>query len=51
MPYHSLGEEERAKIWDDGLHFTEEGYAKIGEIVGRRLLGIIEGGEGRVDVN
>ena len=38
MPYHSMGEEERERIWDDGLHFTPEGYERVG-----RLVGILEG--------
>lgn len=50
IPYHDIDEEERKAIWDDGLHFTEEGYERIGLIVGRRLLGIIAYGEGREDV-
>lgn len=50
MPYHAMDVEERKKIWDDGLHFTEEGYERIGLMVGRRLLGILEKGEGREDV-
>lgn len=44
-----MEEKERDLIWDDGLHFTEEGYERIGELIGRRLLGILEGGEGRED--
>jgi lysophospholipase L1-like esterase len=41
MPYHSLSNEERHEIWDDGLHFTAAGYAKIGSLVAERLIEII----------
>ncbi|KAN0121772.1 SGNH hydrolase [Hyaloscypha variabilis] len=41
MPYHSLGEEDRNELWDDGLHFTAAGYAKIGRLVADRLIEII----------
>jgi len=44
-----MPEQERDEIWDDGLHFTEEGYERVGLLVGRRLQGIIERGEGRSD--
>ena len=50
MPYHSLDPVARDNIWDDGLHFTEAGYERIGEMVARRLIGIIERGEGKNDV-
>ncbi|PMD13280.1 SGNH hydrolase [Hyaloscypha hepaticicola] len=42
MPYHSLTKEERKELWDDGLHFTAAGYAKIGSLVAERLIEIIE---------
>lgn len=34
VPYHSAAEEFRKRIWDDGLHFTAEGYDLVGEVVG-----------------
>jgi lysophospholipase L1-like esterase len=37
-----MDEEQREMFWDDGLHFTEEGYKLIGELVGRRLVEVIE---------
>lgn len=42
VPYHTMDEEQREMFWDDGLHFTEEGYKLIGELVGRRLVEVIE---------
>ena len=42
MPYHSLAKEERKELWDDGLHFTTAGYAKIGSLVAERLIEIME---------
>jgi lysophospholipase L1-like esterase len=45
MPYHSLSKEERKVVWDDGLHFTAEGYRRIGEMVGKMLAGILNDGE------
>jgi len=34
LPYHRLSEEDRRKYWaHDGLHFTQEGYAKLGTII------------------
>lgn len=42
MPYHSLTKEERKELWDDGLHFTAAGYAKIGSLIAERLIEIIE---------
>ncbi|KAE9382177.1 SGNH hydrolase [Stipitochalara longipes BDJ] len=45
MPYHSLSEEDRNELWDDGLHFTAAGYAKIGTLVAERLIEIIDSEE------
>ena len=47
IPYHSMPEAEREEIWDDGLHFTAAGYAKIGSLVAERLLEIIKEEEAR----
>jgi len=41
MPYHSMGQQERDEIWDDGLHFTPSGYERLGELVAQRLVEII----------
>ncbi|KUJ23922.1 SGNH hydrolase [Mollisia scopiformis] len=46
MKYHGITEEERRERWDDSLHFTPKGYEMIGEMVGARLVKILEGGEG-----
>ncbi|KAI9053807.1 hypothetical protein LZ554_002755 [Drepanopeziza brunnea f. sp. 'monogermtubi'] len=43
IPYHAMDEDERKKIWDDGLHFTPEGYERVGELVAERLIGILNG--------
>lgn len=43
MPYHDMPLEERAEMWDDGLHFTPAGYERIGEMVAERLLEILKG--------
>jgi lysophospholipase L1-like esterase len=42
MPYHSLSEEEREKIWDDGLHFTPKGYERMGELIAGRMGELLE---------
>jgi lysophospholipase L1-like esterase len=47
MPYHSLTKEERQELWDDGLHFTAAGYAKIGSLVAERLIEIMKEEEAR----
>jgi len=36
-----MPEEKRQKVWDDGVHFTEEGYDLMGEIIAKRLAGLI----------
>ena len=41
IPYHSMSKEERTEIWDDGLHLTEKGYERMGEVVGARLAEIL----------
>lgn len=42
VKYHSMSKEEREEVWDDGLHFTEKGYRRIGVLVGACLVGMIE---------
>lgn len=32
-PHTSLSKEDKVKYWDDGLHFTPEGYDRMGEII------------------
>lgn len=33
LPRHSLSTEDLDKFWDDGLHFTAQGYNKMAEII------------------
>ncbi|KAL1988688.1 hypothetical protein VTN96DRAFT_8388 [Rasamsonia emersonii] len=42
LPYHSLSENERERIWDDGLHLTDEGYDLMGELVAGRLVELLK---------
>ncbi|THV51912.1 hypothetical protein BGAL_0095g00280 [Botrytis galanthina] len=42
MPYHNMELEKRELLWDDGLHFTEEGYKEIGIMVGEKMIQVIE---------
>ena len=46
IPYHSMSRREQEEIWDDGLHFTPEGYERMGELVAKRLLEVIGEVEG-----
>lgn len=41
IPYHSLPADERARIWDDGVHFTPVGYDLMGEYLAERLVQLI----------
>ncbi|KAG8528896.1 uncharacterized protein KY384_006585 [Bacidia gigantensis] len=41
--YTGVDKETRARIWDDGLHLTEEGYNIMGKAVAARLFEIIQG--------
>ncbi|PVH72044.1 GDSL-like Lipase/Acylhydrolase [Cadophora sp. DSE1049] len=57
IPYHSMPSAERDDIWDDGLHFTPQGYERVGLMVARRLLELLgseskpaEGGKDVVEV-
>ena len=36
--YTGVDEETRKRIWDDGLHLTEEGYAIMGKAIAARLF-------------
>lgn len=36
-----MDEQRRKKIWDDGLHFTDEGYDLMGEVISERLLELL----------
>jgi hypothetical protein len=41
MPYHSMTEESREQVWDDGLHFTPYGYGVMGEYIANRLVELL----------
>ncbi|KAG4416287.1 hypothetical protein IFR04_010568 [Cadophora malorum] len=43
IPYHSMPEAERDEIWDDGLHFTPEGYERVGGMVANRMIELLAG--------
>ncbi|GMK57921.1 hypothetical protein CspeluHIS016_0407550 [Cutaneotrichosporon spelunceum] len=42
FPFHSLSPEERARWWDDDVHFTPAGYGRMGELVGDALVEIMQ---------
>lgn len=44
LPYTSLSADERARLWDDGLHLKPEGYDRLGDIVyeGLHLAGVLQ---------
>ncbi|KAI9645519.1 hypothetical protein NHQ30_006261 [Ciborinia camelliae] len=42
MPYHNMEPDRRARLWDDGLHFTEMGYEEMGVMVGEKMIEFIE---------
>jgi hypothetical protein len=41
VPYYSLSDADKAKYWDDHLHFTPDGYDLIGNKVGMALVSIL----------
>ncbi|KAH8820419.1 SGNH hydrolase-type esterase domain-containing protein [Xylogone sp. PMI_703] len=41
MPYWNMTEDQRQVLWDDGVHFTTEGYDLMGSIVSDRLFEIV----------
>jgi hypothetical protein len=43
MPYWGMPEEERGRIWIDGVHFTEEGYDRMGTLIGAALHDLMTG--------
>mmetsp|Transcript_27969 Transcript_27969/g.39046 ORF Transcript_27969/g.39046 Transcript_27969/m.39046 type:complete len:265 (+) Transcript_27969:119-913(+) len=43
FPYFSLSEEEKRDLWDDGLHYTPQGYDRMGEIVYAELASAVLG--------
>ncbi|KAG4027404.1 hypothetical protein MFRU_030g00400 [Monilinia fructicola] len=42
MPYHNMEPNQRERLWDDGLHFTEAGYQEMGIMVGEKMIEFIE---------
>jgi lysophospholipase L1-like esterase len=44
LPLHSLSGEERQRWWDDGVHPTPAGYARMGEAVGDALVRLLKEG-------
>ncbi|KAG9237272.1 SGNH hydrolase-type esterase domain-containing protein [Amylocarpus encephaloides] len=41
IPWVSLPEERRKALWDDGVHFSPEGYNLMGQVIARELIKII----------
>jgi hypothetical protein len=41
MPYFTMPANDRERFWDDGLHFTVEGYELLGQKIGTALLAIL----------
>ncbi|KAL2044583.1 hypothetical protein ABVK25_012360 [Lepraria finkii] len=42
IPYATLDEAARARLWDDGLHLTGEGYKMMGNVIAVRLFEILQ---------
>jgi len=42
LPYFAMNGVDRQKYWDDGLHWTDLGYQKLGEIVFEHIKPIIK---------
>jgi hypothetical protein len=38
-----MPEQERGRIWIDGVHFTEEGYDRMGTLIGAALHDLVTG--------
>lgn len=41
VPYFALKEAKRDKVWNDGLHRTEEGYSMMGDANAAHLIPLI----------
>lgn len=41
IPFISLPEKRREELWDDGVHFTFEGYDLMGKYVAEALIEIV----------
>ena len=44
VPYASMDEEMRKKVWDDGLHLKPKGYDMMGDAIAERLIEILREG-------
>lgn len=42
IPYASMEDAVRRKIWDDGLHFKAAGYDMMGDAIADRLLAVLQ---------
>jgi hypothetical protein len=42
IPYHSLTEDQRDDLWDDGLHMTPAGYNRMGQHIADALIRLIQ---------
>ena len=42
IPYATLDQAERERLWDDGLHLTGEGYKMMGDVIAIRLYEIMQ---------
>ncbi|KAK4692416.1 hypothetical protein P7C71_g4787, partial [Lecanoromycetidae sp. Uapishka_2] len=40
IPFFDMPEDEREKIWDDGVHLTKAGYERMGDAIADRLIEI-----------
>ena len=42
IPYATLDDATKAKLWDDGLHLTGQGYKVMGDVIAVRLFEILQ---------
>ncbi|KAF4620146.1 hypothetical protein G7Y89_g14677 [Cudoniella acicularis] len=49
IKYHSMGEEDRHEIWDDGLRLTAEAYRWMGVLAAMRVFEILGAAGGTVE--
>ncbi|RDW84422.1 hypothetical protein BP6252_02012 [Coleophoma cylindrospora] len=43
IPWASMDDEQRALIWDDGVHFTPQGYDLLGSMLADRIVELVQG--------
>ena len=41
VPFFTLSEEMRERIWDDGLHLTKQGYEMMGDAIASKLMELL----------